>query len=92
MCIQLYFLVGAGTPAARWVSGLSCCYRYISEDFGGVALHPVDLIDVGSGRAAAQLTDPNVATICTGKTHTTLRVLLLGASLNLKCLWGSRSS
>eukprot|EP00891_Asterochloris_glomerata_P004616 jgi/Astpho2/4616/Aster-00190 len=58
--------------------------RYISEDFGGVALHPVDLIDVGSGRAAAQLTDPNVATICTvNKCHPRLDIIITGSSRSL---------
>ncbi len=39
-------------------------YRYISEDFGGVALHPVDIMDAGTGKLVQQLKDPNLATIC----------------------------
>lgn len=27
----------------------ACASRYISEDFGGLALHPVDLIDAATG-------------------------------------------
>lgn len=34
--------------------------RYISEDFNGSALHPVDLLDAGSGRLLTQLVDANL--------------------------------
>ena len=53
---------------ARWdpkdpTERLAACGRYISEDFGGVALHPVDVFDVSSGRALRALADSNVTTI-----------------------------
>ena len=34
--------------------------RYMSEDFGGSALHPIDVLDAGSGRQLAQLVDANL--------------------------------
>jgi len=34
--------------------------RYISEDFSGSALHPIDVLDAGSGRQLAQLVDANL--------------------------------
>ena len=30
---------------------LPCICRYISEDYGGIALHPVDLLDAATGGA-----------------------------------------
>ena len=38
--------------------------RYISEDLGGVALHPIDFINASSGRLVKAMTDQNVTTIC----------------------------
>jgi len=38
--------------------------RYISEDFAGLALHPIDIMDAGTGKLVQQLKDPNLATIC----------------------------
>ena len=35
---------------------LQACCRYISEVYGGLALHPVDLVDMGTGRQLAALT------------------------------------
>ncbi|EFJ49678.1 hypothetical protein VOLCADRAFT_117128, partial [Volvox carteri f. nagariensis] len=37
--------------------------RYISEDFGGVALHPVDVLSASDGGLLRQLTDANLTTI-----------------------------
>eukprot|EP00198_Chlamydomonas_reinhardtii_P004209 XP_001693545.1 UV-damaged DNA binding complex subunit 2 protein [Chlamydomonas reinhardtii] len=37
--------------------------RYISEDFGGVALHPVDVMSAADGGLLRQLTDTNLTTI-----------------------------
>ena len=42
------------------------CHRYISDDIGGVALHPVDLIDAATGTQVGMLTDPNLITISPG--------------------------
>ena len=38
--------------------------RYISEDVGGRALHPVDYLSAANGRLLAAMKDANVATIC----------------------------
>ncbi len=50
---------------------LVVCGRYISEDFNGVKLHPIDLLDAQRGRSGVpsstvvtQLVDPIVPTIC----------------------------
>lgn len=58
--------------------------RYISEDFGGVALHPVDLLDVGTGRLIAELVDPNLTTISpVNKMHYSKDVIVSGSSRSL---------
>lgn len=55
--------------------------RYISEDFDGVALHPVDILDVATGRQIAQLTDRNLLTISpVNKCHPRLDVIVSGSS------------
>ena len=52
--------------------------RYISENFEGMALHPVDVLDASSGRLLCQMTDPNLSTICpVWKYHATIAVPLL---------------
>jgi hypothetical protein len=38
--------------------------RYISEDCGGVPLHPVDVIDAATGAMLDQLVDLNLPNIC----------------------------
>lgn len=58
--------------------------RYISEDFGGVALHPIDLLDASTGKQLAQLTDPNLATICpVNKPHPRQDIIISGSSRSL---------
>ncbi|KAK9845886.1 hypothetical protein WJX81_005132 [Elliptochloris bilobata] len=58
--------------------------RYISEDFNGSALHPVDLLDAGSGRILTQLVDANLATICpVNKPHPRLDMIVSGSSRSL---------
>ncbi|KAL3157624.1 hypothetical protein ABBQ32_012072 [Trebouxia sp. C0010 RCD-2024] len=58
--------------------------RYISEDFGGVALHPIDLLDASTGRQVAQLTDPNLETICpVNKPHPRQDIIVSGSSRSL---------
>ncbi|KAL2898713.1 Protein DAMAGED DNA-BINDING 2 [Bienertia sinuspersici] len=37
--------------------------RYISENYNGVALHPIDFIDVSTGQLVAEVIDPNITTI-----------------------------
>ncbi len=58
--------------------------RYISEDFGGAALHPVDIMDASTGRLLTQLVDANLATICpVNKPHPRLDVIISGSSRSL---------
>ncbi|KAA6425236.1 MAG: DAMAGED DNA-BINDING 2 protein [Trebouxia sp. A1-2] len=58
--------------------------RYISEDFGGVALHPIDLLDASTGKQVAQLTDPNLVTICpVNKPHPRQDIIISGSSRSL---------
>jgi DNA damage-binding protein 2 len=55
--------------------------RYIYEDFSGVPLHPVDLIDTGTGGSVAELLDPNLTTICPlNKIHPRLDIIITGSS------------
>lgn len=51
----------AADPAERRIA----IGRYISESSGGVALHPVDVLDAATGRALAVGADPNLPTIQT---------------------------
>ncbi|CAL8469557.1 g9098 [Coccomyxa elongata] len=58
--------------------------RYISEDFGGAALHPVDIMDASTGRLLTQLVDANLATICpVNKPHPRMDVIISGSSRSL---------
>lgn len=58
--------------------------RYISEDFGGVALHPIDVIDVATGGLLAELVDPNLTTISpVNKPHPTRDIIVSGSSRSL---------
>lgn len=55
--------------------------RYISEDFGGVALHPVDIIDCSSGRLLAALVDGHLETITpVNLPHPRLDLIISGSS------------
>lgn len=59
-------------------------YRYISEDFGGVALHPIDIMDASTGRLLSQLADANLSTICpVNKPHPRVNVIVSGSSRSL---------
>lgn len=58
--------------------------RYISEDFNGMALHPVDFIDICTGQLRAELIDPNITTISpVNKIHPRLDLVVSGSSTNL---------
>ncbi len=37
--------------------------RYISEEYAGQALHPIDVLDISTGRALRSLADENLTTI-----------------------------
>jgi DNA damage-binding protein 2 len=58
--------------------------RYISEDYNGTALHPIDMLSAKTGRLLSALTDANVQTICTVVTpHPTRDVIAAGSSRNI---------
>ncbi|GIM03291.1 hypothetical protein Vretimale_8050, partial [Volvox reticuliferus] len=61
--------------------------RYISEDFGGVALHPVDILSAVDGALLRQLTDANLTTISpVNKAHPRRQLIVSGSSRSLY-LW-----
>ena len=58
--------------------------RYISEDFGGFALHPIDLIDTSTGRIVGEMVDPNLTTISpVNKFHPSRDCIITGSSRSL---------
>lgn len=58
--------------------------RYISEDFGGVALHPIDIMDAATGSLVCALADPNLTTISpVNKPHPRRDVIVTGSSRSL---------
>ncbi|GAB2242388.1 hypothetical protein Droror1_Dr00019163 [Drosera rotundifolia] len=58
--------------------------RYISENYNGVALHPIDFIDVSTGQLVAEVMDPNITTISpVNKLHPRVDLLASGSSRSL---------
>lgn len=58
--------------------------RYISENFNGVALHPIDFIDITTGQLVAEVMDPNITTISpVNKLHPRDDVLASGSSRSI---------
>ncbi|GMG98331.1 hypothetical protein Nepgr_000171 [Nepenthes gracilis] len=58
--------------------------RYISENYNGVALHPIDFIDISNGQLVAEVMDPNITTISpVNKLHPRDDVLASGSSRSL---------
>ncbi|XP_057772470.1 protein DAMAGED DNA-BINDING 2 [Salvia miltiorrhiza] len=58
--------------------------RYISENFNGVALHPIDFIDITNGQLVAEVMDPNITTITpVNKLHPRDDVLASGSSRSI---------
>ncbi|KAH7283731.1 hypothetical protein KP509_34G021200 [Ceratopteris richardii] len=58
--------------------------RYISDDFDGIALHPIDFIDTSTGQLVAEVVDRNITTITpVNKLHPRLDVLASGSSRSL---------
>ena len=63
---------------------LVCIGRYISENFGGIPLHPIDLIDAATGANVGMLADPNLTTICpVNKPHPRRELTITGSSRSL---------
>ncbi|CAH9129226.1 unnamed protein product [Cuscuta epithymum] len=58
--------------------------RYISENFNGTALHPIDFIDINTGQLVAEVMDPNITTISpVNKLHPRDDILASGSSRSL---------
>uniref|UniRef100_A0A7N0ULS8 Protein DAMAGED DNA-BINDING 2 n=1 Tax=Kalanchoe fedtschenkoi TaxID=63787 RepID=A0A7N0ULS8_KALFE len=58
--------------------------RYISENYNGAALHPIDFIDTGSGQLVAEVMDPNITTISpVNKLHPKEDILASGSSRSI---------
>ncbi|GLT81707.1 hypothetical protein SLE2022_001430 [Rubroshorea leprosula] len=58
--------------------------RYISENYHGTALHPIDFIDITTGQLVAEVMDPNITTISpVNKLHPRDDVLASGSSRSL---------
>ncbi|KAH7672934.1 DNA damage-binding protein 2 [Dioscorea alata] len=58
--------------------------RYISENYDGVALHPIDFIDTTSGKLVAEVIEPDITTISpVNKLHPRDDVLATGSSRSL---------
>ena len=62
--------------------------RYISENYNGVALHPIDFIDTSSGKLLAEVMDPDITTISpVNKLHPQDDILATGSSrYNYRCI------
>lgn len=55
--------------------------RYISENYNGTALHPIDFIDTSTGQLVAEVMDPNITTISpVNRLHPRDDVLASGSS------------
>lgn len=55
--------------------------RYISENYDGTALHPIDFIDISTGQLVAEVMDRNISTISpVNKLHPRDDVLASGSS------------
>ncbi|XP_002525636.2 protein DAMAGED DNA-BINDING 2 [Ricinus communis] len=58
--------------------------RYISENYNGTALHPIDFVDVSTGQLVAEVMDPNITTISpVNKLHPRDDILASGSSRSL---------
>lgn len=58
--------------------------RYISENYNGAALHPIDFIDTSTGKLVAEVIDPNITTISpVNKLHPREDILATGSSRSL---------
>lgn len=58
--------------------------RYISEDYNGTKLHPIDVFDISTGRLLTEMVDPNLTTISpVNKYHPTRDIIVTGSSRSL---------
>ncbi|KAF3777410.1 DAMAGED DNA-BINDING 2 protein [Nymphaea thermarum] len=58
--------------------------RYISENYNGVALHPIDFIDISTGQLVAEVMEPSITTISSvNKLHPREDIMASGSSRSL---------
>ncbi|KAK9159058.1 hypothetical protein Scep_005632 [Stephania cephalantha] len=58
--------------------------RYISENYNGAALHPIDFFDTSTGQLVAEVTEPNITTISpVNKIHPRDEVMATGSSRSI---------
>ncbi|PHT72498.1 hypothetical protein T459_23283 [Capsicum annuum] len=58
--------------------------RYIRENYGGAALHPIDFINISTGQLVAEVIDPKITTISlVNKLHPREDILASGSSSSL---------
>ncbi|KAJ8568760.1 hypothetical protein K7X08_030982 [Anisodus acutangulus] len=58
--------------------------RYISENYDGAALHPIDFVNVSTGQLVAEVMDPKITTISpVNKLHPREDILASGSSRSL---------
>uniref|UniRef100_A0A0D3EJF5 DNA damage-binding protein 2 n=1 Tax=Oryza barthii TaxID=65489 RepID=A0A0D3EJF5_9ORYZ len=58
--------------------------RYISENYNGIALHPIDFIDTSTGKLLAEVMDPDITTISpVNKLHPRDDILASGSSRSI---------
>ncbi|KAJ6424834.1 hypothetical protein OIU84_025578 [Salix udensis] len=66
------------------MESLAVIGRYISENYNGAALHPIDFIDISTGQLVAEVMDPNITTISpVNKLHPRDAILASGSSRSL---------
>ncbi|XP_057483370.1 protein DAMAGED DNA-BINDING 2-like isoform X2 [Actinidia eriantha] len=61
--VKLDLLLTCGNDHFDPLEFLVVIGRYISENYNGAALHPVDFIDISTGQLIAEVTEPNIITI-----------------------------
>jgi len=63
------------------------CGRYISDDFGGIPLHPIDVFDTQNGSSIAEIKHPSMPTISPiNLFHPTQNIIASGTSKSMY-LW-----
>lgn len=63
------------------LESLAVVGRYISENYNGAALHPIDFIDTSTGQLVSEVMDPNITTISpVNKLHPRDDILASGSS------------
>ncbi|GJN37525.1 hypothetical protein PR202_gb26494 [Eleusine coracana subsp. coracana] len=79
--VQPEVLLSSGNDHYDYTETIVVIGRYISENYNGVALHPIDFIDTSSGKLLAEVMDPDITTISpVNKLHPRDDILATGSS------------